>query len=105
MFLAHDGRYSIAESFSFLCAFLLSYMHITNDIWSMGSLWNIIVVVLFNVDLSINIQCWELITYVIGWGLIIVPCPYIVTLDSLPGCSSLDIPLTDLPQPTGTLAL
>jgi phospholipid-transporting ATPase len=62
-----------------------SYKHSTIDIWSMGSLWTIAVVVLVNVHLSMDIQRWALITHVAVWGSIIVTYACLLILDSLPG--------------------
>lgn len=62
----------------------LTYRNSTIDIWSMGSLWTISVVILVNVHLAMDIQCWVLITHIATWGSIVVTYAFIIVLDSIP---------------------
>lgn len=54
------------------------------DIWSMGSLWTIAVVVLVNVHLAMDIHRWVFITHIAVWGSIIITYACMVILDSIP---------------------
>lgn len=63
---------------------LLSYKQSTIDIWSIGSLWTISVVVLVNVHLAMDIQCWAVFTHAATWGSIVVTYACLVILDSIP---------------------
>ncbi|XP_028774720.1 phospholipid-transporting ATPase 1 isoform X1 [Neltuma alba] len=63
---------------------LFTYKDSTIDIWSMGSLWTIAVVVLVNVHLAMDIKHWVLITHVAVWGSIIITFGCMVVLDSFP---------------------
>ncbi|KAF9598119.1 hypothetical protein IFM89_025355 [Coptis chinensis] len=60
------------------------YEDSTIDIWSLGSLWTIAVVVLVNIHLAMDIQRWLLITHVATWGSIFITFGCIVILDSIP---------------------
>ena len=51
---------------------LFTYKDSSIDIWSMGSLWTIAVVILVNVHLAMDINRWVLITHVAIWGSIII---------------------------------
>ncbi|XP_011622669.1 phospholipid-transporting ATPase 1 [Amborella trichopoda] len=63
---------------------LFAYRNSTIDIWSMGSLWTIAVVVLVNVHLAMDIQRWILITHIALWGSIVITYICLVVLDSIP---------------------
>lgn len=60
------------------------YKDSTIDIWSLGSLWTIAVVVLVNVHLAMDIQRWLVITHVATWGSIIITYGCMVVVDSIP---------------------
>lgn len=61
-----------------------TYRYSTIDIWSLGSLWTIAVVVLVNIHLAMDIQRWVWITHLATWGSIVVTCLCMVALDSIP---------------------
>ncbi|XP_020590039.1 phospholipid-transporting ATPase 1-like [Phalaenopsis equestris] len=61
-----------------------AYRYSTIDIWSLGSLWTIAVVVLVNIHLAMDIRRWVLITHLATWGSIVVACLCMVALDSIP---------------------
>ncbi|KAH6832403.1 aminophospholipid ATPase 1 [Perilla frutescens var. hirtella] len=63
---------------------LFTYRESTIDIWSMGSLWTIAVVILVNVHLAMDIQRWLFVTHAAIWGSIIVTYCCMVVLDSIP---------------------
>ena len=63
---------------------LFTYKDGTIDIWSMGSLWTISVVVLVNVHLAMDIKHWVLITHLAVWGSIVTTFGCMVVLDSFP---------------------
>ena len=63
---------------------LFTYKDSSIDIWSMGSLWTIAVVILVNVHLAMDINRWVLITHVAIWGSIIITYGCMVVLDSIP---------------------
>lgn len=63
---------------------LYIYRDSSIDIWSMGSLWTIAVVILVNVHLAMDIQRWVLVTHLAIWGSIIVTYGCMVVLDSIP---------------------
>ncbi|RVX00595.1 Phospholipid-transporting ATPase 1 [Vitis vinifera] len=54
------------------------------DIWSMGSLWTITVVILVNVHLAMDVQRWIFITHVAVWGSIIITYACLIAVDSIP---------------------
>ncbi|XP_043702101.1 phospholipid-transporting ATPase 1-like [Telopea speciosissima] len=60
------------------------YEDSTVDVWSMGSLWAITVVVLVNIHLAMDIQRWFLIIHIATWGSIVITCACLVILDSIP---------------------
>ncbi|KAL2967840.1 hypothetical protein AAZX31_16G196200 [Glycine max] len=60
------------------------YKDSTIDIWSMGSLWTISVVILVNVHLAMDINQWALVSHVAVWGSIIITYGCMVILDSIP---------------------
>lgn len=61
-----------------------TYRNSTIDIWSLGSLWTIAVVVLVNIHLAMDIQRWVWVTHLATWGSIVVACLCMVALDSIP---------------------
>ncbi|KAG8377138.1 hypothetical protein BUALT_Bualt09G0137200 [Buddleja alternifolia] len=63
---------------------LFTFRESTIDIWSMGSLWTIAVVILVNVHLAMDIQRWVYITHIATWGSIVVTYGCMVVLDSIP---------------------
>ncbi|KAJ7961065.1 Phospholipid-transporting ATPase [Quillaja saponaria] len=63
---------------------LFTYKDSSIDIWSMGSLWTIAVVILVNVHLAMDIQRWVLVTHVAVWGSIFITYGCMVVIDSIP---------------------
>ncbi|XP_039071017.1 phospholipid-transporting ATPase 1-like isoform X2 [Hibiscus syriacus] len=63
---------------------LFTYKESSIDIWSMGSLWTIAVVILVNIHLAMDIQRWVFITHAAVWGSIIITYVCMVVLDSIP---------------------
>ncbi|MBA0737720.1 hypothetical protein Gogos_011171, partial [Gossypium gossypioides] len=63
---------------------LFTYKESTIDIWSMGSLWTIAVVILVNIHLAMDIRRWVFITHAAVWGSIIITYACMVVLDSIP---------------------
>ncbi|XP_051180788.1 phospholipid-transporting ATPase 1 [Lolium perenne] len=61
-----------------------TYSISTMDIWSMGSLWTIAVVILVNIHLAMDIQRWVLITHLAIWGSIAATFLCMVLIDSIP---------------------
>lgn len=72
------------QSLILFCIPLLTYMNSSIDIWSLGSVWTISVVVLVNVHLAMDIQRWVLITHIATWGSIVLTYICIVVIDSIP---------------------
>ncbi|OWM67047.1 hypothetical protein CDL15_Pgr000499 [Punica granatum] len=63
---------------------VFTYRESSIDIWSLGSLWTIAVVVLVNIHLAMDIQRWVAITHAAVWGSIIITYACMVVLDSIP---------------------
>ncbi|OAY41708.1 phospholipid-transporting ATPase 1 isoform X2 [Manihot esculenta] len=63
---------------------LFIYKGSTIDIWSLGSLWTIAVVILVNIHLAMDVQRWVYITHVAVWGSVIITFACMVVLDSIP---------------------
>lgn len=63
---------------------LYAYQNSTIDIWSMGSVWTIAVVILVNILLAMDIQRWVFVTHAAVWGSIITTYACMVVLDSIP---------------------
>ncbi|KAL5099069.1 hypothetical protein RYX36_003396 [Vicia faba] len=63
---------------------LFTYKDSSIDIWSMGSLWTIAVVILVNVHLAMDINRWLLITHIAVWGSVVITYGCMVILDSIP---------------------
>lgn len=54
------------------------------DIWSMGSLWTIAVVILVNMHLAMDVQRWLIFTHMAIWGSIVITYGCLVVLDLIP---------------------
>nr|XP_024934720.2 phospholipid-transporting ATPase 1-like isoform X1 [Ziziphus jujuba var. spinosa]XP_048319443.1 phospholipid-transporting ATPase 1-like isoform X1 [Ziziphus jujuba var. spinosa] len=63
---------------------VLTYKESTIDIWSMGSLWTVAVVILVNMHLAMDIQRWVVVTHVAVWGSIVITYGCVLILDSFP---------------------
>ncbi|KAJ0979193.1 hypothetical protein J5N97_014667 [Dioscorea zingiberensis] len=63
---------------------VFTYSNTTIDIWSLGSLWTIAVVVLVTVHLAMDIQRWVFVTHIALWGSIVTTFLLMVVLDSIP---------------------
>lgn len=63
---------------------LFTYKVSTIDIWSIGSLWTIAVVILVNMHLAMDIQRWVFLTHITIWGSIVITYACLVVLDSIP---------------------
>ncbi|KAL4312805.1 hypothetical protein GQ457_01G035920 [Hibiscus cannabinus] len=63
---------------------LFTYKESSIDIWSIGSLWTIAVVILVNMHLAMDIRRWVFITHAAVWGSIIITYACMVVLDSIP---------------------
>ncbi|XP_042388446.1 phospholipid-transporting ATPase 1-like isoform X1 [Zingiber officinale] len=63
---------------------LFTYRNSSIDIWSMGSLWTISVVILVNVHLAMDIRRWVLITHLATWGSIVITYMCMLIIDSIP---------------------
>ncbi|KAE8703186.1 hypothetical protein F3Y22_tig00110474pilonHSYRG00272 [Hibiscus syriacus] len=63
---------------------LFTYKESSIDIWSMGSLWTITVVILVNIHLAMDIRRWVFITHAAVWGSIMITYACMVVLDSIP---------------------
>ncbi|XVE80732.1 hypothetical protein DITRI_Ditri15bG0004100 [Diplodiscus trichospermus] len=63
---------------------LFTYKESSIDIWSMGSLWTLAVVVLVNMHLAMDIRRWVFVTHAAVWGSIIITYACMVVLDSIP---------------------
>ncbi|CAH9134722.1 unnamed protein product [Cuscuta epithymum] len=62
---------------------LFIYKESTIDIWSLGSLWTIAVVILVNVHLAMDVQRWLVYTHIAIWGSIIITFGCLVAVDSI----------------------
>lgn len=63
---------------------LFTYQESTIDIWSIGSLWTITVVILVNIHLAMDIRRWEVFTHAAVWGSVVITYACVVVLDSIP---------------------
>ncbi|XP_078436696.1 phospholipid-transporting ATPase 1-like [Wolffia australiana] len=63
---------------------LFAYGGSSVDIWSLGSLWTISVVVLVTVHLAMDVQRWTAITHIAAWGSVFITFACMVILDSVP---------------------
>ncbi|GKV03015.1 hypothetical protein SLEP1_g15380 [Rubroshorea leprosula] len=72
------------QSFVLFYVPLFTYKESAIDIWSIGSLWTIAVVILVNMHLAMDIKRWVLITHAAVWGSIIITYTCMVVLDSIP---------------------
>ncbi|KAH7429659.1 hypothetical protein KP509_09G060500 [Ceratopteris richardii] len=62
---------------------LYTYQVSTIDIWSIGSLWTIAVVILVNLHLAMDVQHWMWITHLAIWGSIASTFGCLLILDSI----------------------
>jgi phospholipid-transporting ATPase len=70
-----------------LVIFYVPYFTFSNtciDIWSLGSLWTLAVVILVNVHLAMDTRRWVFITHVAIWGSIVITFVSMVLIDSIP---------------------
>ncbi|ONK67954.1 uncharacterized protein A4U43_C05F5580 [Asparagus officinalis] len=72
------------QSLVLFCIPFFTYRNSTIDIWSLGSLWTISVVILVNIHLAMDIQRWVLITHIATWGSIAATYACMIILDSIP---------------------
>ncbi|KAH7677671.1 P-type ATPase subfamily IV protein [Dioscorea alata] len=63
---------------------VITYSNTSIDIWSLGSLWTIAVVMLVTVHLAMDIQRWVFVTHIALWGSIIITYLLMVVIDSIP---------------------
>ncbi|KAJ8898895.1 hypothetical protein K2173_008204 [Erythroxylum novogranatense] len=63
---------------------LFVYRESTIDIWSLGSLWTIAVVILVNIHLAMDIQRWVYVTHAAVWGSVVITYACMIVLDSIP---------------------
>ncbi|GLJ15943.1 hypothetical protein SUGI_0263490 [Cryptomeria japonica] len=61
----------------------LAYRHSTMDIYSIGSLWTIAVVLLVNLTLAMDILSWISLTHFVVWGSIIATWICLIILDAI----------------------
>lgn len=62
----------------------LTFKVSTIDLYSIGSLWTIAVVILVNLHLAMDVKRWVLLTHCSIWGSILVTYICLVILDSIP---------------------
>jgi phospholipid-transporting ATPase len=62
---------------------LYTYEISTIDIWSLGSLWTIAVVILVNLHLAMDVQRWMRITHLAIWGSIGLTFGCLFVLDAI----------------------
>ncbi|BFI07575.1 hypothetical protein MPTK1_2g13400 [Marchantia polymorpha subsp. ruderalis] len=60
-----------------------TYRNTTVDIWGMGSLWTISVVILVNIQLAMDIQRWTYIHHLAVWGSILATWICMLVMDAL----------------------
>ncbi|CAK8542122.1 unnamed protein product [Lathyrus sativus] len=75
---------TVWQSLVLFYAPLFTYKDSSIDIWCMGSLWTIAVVILVNVHLAMDINRWLLITHIAVWGSVVITYGCMVILDSIP---------------------
>ncbi|XP_071910255.1 phospholipid-transporting ATPase 1-like isoform X1 [Coffea arabica] len=63
---------------------LFTYKDSSVDIWSMGSLWTVAVVILVNIHLAMDVQRWVIYTHLSVWGSILITYGCVLVLDSIP---------------------
>ncbi|KAF3633617.1 Phospholipid-transporting ATPase 1 [Capsicum annuum] len=54
------------------------------DVWSLGSLWTIAVVILVNMHLAMDVQQWLIFTHMAIWGSIVITYGCLMVLDLIP---------------------
>lgn len=62
---------------------LYTFQDSTIDVWSIGSLWTIAVVILVNLHLAMDVQRWTWITHLAIWGSIASTFGCLFTLDAI----------------------
>lgn len=75
---------TIWQSGVLFCVPRFAFSESTMDIWSMGSLWTVSVVILVNIHLAMDIQRWVLHTHISIWGSVAITYACVVVLDSIP---------------------
>lgn len=75
---------TIWQSLALFCVPRFAFSQTTIDIWSMGSLWTVSVVILVNIHLAMDIQRWVLYTHISIWGSVVMTYACVVVLDSIP---------------------
>lgn len=75
---------TIWQSLVLFCVPRFAFKETTIDIWSMGSLWTVAVVILVNIHLAMDIQRWVLYTHISIWGSVVITYACVVVLDSIP---------------------
>ncbi|KAL3615809.1 hypothetical protein CASFOL_040103 [Castilleja foliolosa] len=84
---------------------LYTYRESTIDIWSMGSLWTIAVVIIVNMHLAMDIRRWVYVTHLAIWGSIFVTFGCMVVLDSIPAFPNYGLDNISSREVTNLLAL
>ncbi|XP_071720404.1 phospholipid-transporting ATPase 1-like [Rutidosis leptorrhynchoides] len=75
---------TIWQSLALFCVPRFAFNESTIDIWSIGSLWTVAVVILVNIHLAMDIQRWVLYTHISIWGSVLITYACVVVLDSIP---------------------
>lgn len=75
---------TIWQSLVLFCVPRFAFDESTIDIWSMGSLWTVAVVILVNIHLAMDIQRWLVYTHISIWGSVAITYACVVVLDSIP---------------------
>ncbi|KAL8259196.1 hypothetical protein R6Q59_027149 [Mikania micrantha] len=75
---------TIWQSLVLFCVPRFVFKESTIDIWSMGSLWTVAVVILVNMHLAMDIQRWVIYTHISIWGSVAITFACVVVLDSIP---------------------
>lgn len=75
---------TIWQSLALFCVPKFAFSQSTIDIWSMGSLWTVSVVILVNIHLAMDIQRWVVYTHISIWGSVVMTYACVVVLDSIP---------------------
>ncbi|KAI7745625.1 hypothetical protein M8C21_033471 [Ambrosia artemisiifolia] len=75
---------TIWQSLVLFCVPRFVFEESTIDIWGMGSLWTVAVVILVNIHLAMDIQRWVIYTHVSIWGSVAMTFACVMVLDSIP---------------------
>ncbi|KAJ0808151.1 putative P-type phospholipid transporter [Helianthus annuus] len=75
---------TIWQSLVLFCVPRFVFKESTIDIWSMGSLWTVAVVILVNIHLAMDIQRWVVYTHLSVWGSVAMTFVCVMVLDSIP---------------------